>query len=48
MIIMTKQLQVHWSALRPLLTIRTEDDYNQAVEYWNRFVDEVGLNVVFL
>jgi HTH-type transcriptional regulator/antitoxin HigA len=41
---MTKQLQVHWRALRPLLTIRTEDDYDQAVEHLNQLVDEVGLN----
>lgn len=44
MIVMTKQLQVHWSALRPLSTISTEDDYDQAVEHLNQLVDEVGLN----
>jgi HTH-type transcriptional regulator/antitoxin HigA len=44
MTVMTKQLQVHWRALRPLLTIRTEDDYDQAVEHLNQLVDEVGLN----
>jgi HTH-type transcriptional regulator/antitoxin HigA len=26
------------------LTIRTEDDYDQAVEHLNQLVDEVGLN----
>lgn len=44
MTVMTKQLQVHWSALCPLFTIRTEDDYDQAVEHLNQLVDEVGLN----
>jgi len=44
MTVMTKQLQVHWTALRPLYAIRTEDDYDQAVEHLNQLVDEVGLN----
>lgn len=44
MTVMTKQLQVHWGALRLLSTISTEDDYDQAVEHLNQLVDEVGLN----
>jgi len=44
MTVMTKQLQVHWTALSPLFAIRTEDDYDQAVEHLNQLVDEVGLN----
>lgn len=44
MTVMTKKLQVHWTALRPLFVIRTEDDYDQAVEHLNQLVDEVGLN----
>lgn len=40
----TKQLQVHWLALRPLFAIRTEDDYDRAVERLNQLIDEVGTN----
>jgi HTH-type transcriptional regulator/antitoxin HigA len=40
----TKQLQVHWKALRPLFAIRTEDEYDRAVERLNQLIDEVGIN----
>ena len=30
--------------IHPLLAIRTEDDYDQAVEHLNQLVDEVGLD----
>ncbi len=41
---MTKQLQTHWEVMRPVLAIRTEDDYDRAVERLNQLVDEVGTN----
>lgn len=40
----TKQLQVHWKALRPLFAIRTEADYDRAVDRLNQLIDEVGTN----
>ena len=33
--------------IHPLLAIRTEDDYDQAVEYLNQLVNEVGLNEAY-
>ena len=44
MIGMTKQLQAHWIALRPILAIRNEDEYDNAVERMNQLVDEIGMN----
>lgn len=41
---MTKQLQIHWEVMRPVLAIRTENDYDRAVERLNQLVDEVGTN----
>ena len=41
---MTKQLQAHWIALRPILAIRNEDEYDNAVERMNQLVDEIGMN----
>jgi HTH-type transcriptional regulator / antitoxin HigA len=41
---MTKQLQVHWTALRPILAIRDEDEYDRAIERMNQLVDEIGIN----
>ena len=35
-------LQRHWDAISPLLAIRTERDYDLAVERLNRLLDEVG------
>ena len=37
-----KNLQQHWPALRPLLVIRNEEQYEQAVEYLNDLIDEIG------
>ena len=33
--------------IHPLLAIRTEDDYDQAVEHLNQLVDAVGLNEAY-
>ena len=35
-------LATHWSAVRPILAIHTEEDYDRAVSYLNELVDEVG------
>ena len=37
-----KNLQQHWVALRPLLAIRNEEEYDQAVERLNDLIDEIG------
>jgi HTH-type transcriptional regulator/antitoxin HigA len=41
---MSPELQQHWTALRPLLSIRNEHEYDQAAEWLNRLLDEVGTN----
>ena len=33
-----------WSALAPVLTIRNEEEYEQAIERLNNLIDEIGLN----
>jgi HTH-type transcriptional regulator / antitoxin HigA len=38
----TKDLETHWSAIRPLLAIHNEDDYDRAVAWLNELIDEVG------
>ena len=37
-----KNIQHHWAVIRPMLTIRDEHDYDQAVERLNGLIDEVG------
>ena len=37
-----KNLQQHWLALRPLLAIRNEEQYEQAIEHLNDLIDEIG------
>lgn len=41
---MSKQLQAHWTALRPILAIRNEDEYDSVVERMNQLIDEIGTN----
>ena len=36
------ELQRHWAAISPLLSIRSEHDYDLAVERLNNLLDEVG------
>ena len=36
------ELQQHWTAISPLLSLRNEQEYDQAVERLNRLLDEVG------
>lgn len=42
MSVLTKELQIPWQVLGPLLTIRSEEEYEQAVERMNQLIDEVG------
>lgn len=42
--VMTQEIQNHWAALRPILSIRNEAEYDQAVIRLNELLDEVGTN----
>ena len=42
MTVMPDELQQHWTALSPLLSIRNEHEYDGAVERLNHLLDEVG------
>ena len=37
-----KELETHWSALQPIFSIHTEEDYDRAVAYLNELIDEVN------
>jgi HTH-type transcriptional regulator/antitoxin HigA len=39
--VMTQEIQNHWAAIRPIFSIRNEDEYDQAVERLNDLLDEV-------
>jgi HTH-type transcriptional regulator/antitoxin HigA len=40
----TKELEVHWANIAPLLSIRNEREYNAAVKRLNELLDEIGDN----
>lgn len=40
----TEDIQTHWTAIQPYLTIRDERDYDRAVEQLDQLIDEVGAN----
>ncbi len=42
MTVFTPNLQTHWQALQPILTIRDEADYDRAIEQLDTLIDEVG------
>jgi len=42
MTIVNEELQVHWTNIAPLLTIRNEREYNAAVKRLNELLDEIG------
>ncbi len=44
MSVMTRDIQVHWQVIGPLLTIQDEDEYDRAVEHLNALIDEVGID----
>lgn len=37
-------INTHWSAIAPLLTIRNEGEYEAAIERLNNLIDEIGIN----
>ncbi len=37
-----KEIQPHWSVIRPYLSIRNEADYDRAIEQMNELIDTVG------
>lgn len=42
MTMMINDIQPHWLAIRPYLTILSERDYDRAVAQLNQLIDEVG------
>jgi HTH-type transcriptional regulator/antitoxin HigA len=42
MTVIPLELQQHWTAISPLLSLRSEQEYDLAVERLNRLLDEVG------
>ena len=44
MSVFTNDIQVHWTYIQPLLSIRSEREYDLAVERMNQMLDEVGDN----
>jgi HTH-type transcriptional regulator/antitoxin HigA len=38
------EIQIHWTNIAPLLTIRNEREYNAAVKRLNELLDEIGDN----
>ena len=42
MTVIPQELQQHWTAVSPLLSLRNEQEYDRAVERLNRLLDEVG------
>jgi HTH-type transcriptional regulator/antitoxin HigA len=42
MTLMVDNIQAHWQAIRPYLTILNEQDYDRLVEQMNGLIDEVG------
>jgi HTH-type transcriptional regulator/antitoxin HigA len=42
MMVISQELQQHWTAISPLLSIRNEHEYDLAVEHLNRLLDEIG------
>ena len=44
MTVLSQELQQHWTAISPLLSLRNEPEYDRAVECLNRLLDEVGTN----
>ena len=42
MMVISQELQQHWTAVSSLLSIRNEHEYDLAIEHLNRLLDEVG------
>ena len=39
-----REIQPHWVAIRPYFAIRSEVDYDRAVEQMNQLIDMIGTN----
>jgi HTH-type transcriptional regulator/antitoxin HigA len=39
-----REIQPHWIALRPYFAIRSEVDYDRAIEQMNQLIDMIGTN----
>jgi HTH-type transcriptional regulator / antitoxin HigA len=37
-------INTHWNAIAPLLTIRNEQQYDRAIKRLNNLIDEIGTN----
>jgi HTH-type transcriptional regulator/antitoxin HigA len=44
MSIFTESIQSQWTAIRPILTVRNEREYNLAIKRLNELLDEIGTN----
>lgn len=44
MTISTEQLLPHWVALKPVLSVRNEKEYDRALKMLNHLLDEIGDN----
>lgn len=44
LITLPPDINIHWSALEPMLTIRNEEEYEQAIKRLNDLIDEIGAN----
>ena len=40
--VLAKQTQTHWASIAPILSIRNEREYDQAVKRMNQLLDEIG------
>ena len=41
---LNNDVQIHWTNIAPLLTVRNEREYNAAVKRMNELLDEIGTN----
>lgn len=39
-----REIQPHWTIIRPYLSIRNEEDYDRAIEQMNELIDVVGMD----
>ena len=42
--ILPSDINTHWQAIAPILIIRNEEEYDQAIERLNILIDEIGTN----
>ena len=44
MSVIAEDIQAHWNVVRPLFSIRNENEYDKAIERLNTLIDEIGDN----